>query len=186
LAVPDIAGLHFANQWMSRALPAATLEQLQNCVGVILFVHPTVTKPARKDTGDGDELESVGVPWDAAFAPTQVRLVDMLQAAVTETLGPLLRVAIVISAWDTVAPGELPANWLKRELPLLDQFLAANWSSVSARVYGVSAIGGTLGEREALARIDSPSSRVRVAIGSEITSDLTLPLHFLLEDRPDS
>lgn len=97
-----------------------------------------------------------------------------------------MRVALMLSAWDQVraAPFELsPREWLKKEHPLLDQFLAANAEVFPAEVFGVSAQGGDLDkDRERLLSMD-PIQRLEVVEGEESSHDLTVPLAWLMESQ---
>ncbi len=183
LSIPDAAGERFARQWLDRELPSSYVDQLRQCLGVFLFVHNRQSEPAQvlppNEVGNGS-----GPPmteWDLALAPTQVRLVDLLQTALGNLERPtVLSVAVIVSAWDEVQDLITPRSWLQRRLPLLDQFLWANSDTLRAEIFGVSAIGGSLEQREELATTESPSARVRVEVDSEKTRDLTQPLKFLL------
>ena len=90
-----------------------------------------------------------------------------------------MRVAIIVSAWDEIAETITPPVWLERSLPLLDQFRLANTGMMCSEVFGVSAIGGSIADRERLALTSSPSARVRVHVRFETLRDLSLPLEFL-------
>ena len=64
--------------------------------------------------------------------------------------------------------------------------MRANGEVLSFEVFGVSAIGGSLADKETLALTPSPSSRVRVHVTSETLRDLTLPLEFLTIGEKES
>jgi hypothetical protein len=182
LAIPDVAGETYRRQWLERQLPATYIHQLHHSFGVILFVHPEqVLHPALLDGATRDSTGSeVLHEWEPALTPTQVRLVDLIQSALCVfDRSHVLRLALVVSAWDLVESPPTPEVWVERHLPLLDQFLRANTGRVMSQVFGASAIGGSLTETEMLARTPTPSSRVRLHISSENLRDLSRTIEFL-------
>lgn len=186
LSIPDVAGERFAQQWLDRRLPHEYVTQLQQCFGILLFMHcrqidRVQVLPAREPEPSSQPM----VEWDPRYAPTQVRLVDLLQSAqLIFERSRIMRVGVVISAWDEVEERTTPRSWFAKRLPLLNQFLEANADSVDSAIFGVSAIGGSLDDRESLALTPSPSARVRVQIDSDFVRDLTRPLEFLtVEDN---
>jgi Cdc6-like AAA superfamily ATPase len=186
LSIPDVAGETFAAQWHERRVPTSYFQQLQRAFGLVLFVHCKQISRVNvlKSSTPIDSSLIQDSEWEPVVAPTQTQLVDSLQIALNsfERNCPM-RTAIVISAWDEVTDRITPASWLQRKLPLLDQFVRANSEILHSRVFGVSAIGGNLADKETLALTPSPSSRVRVHVGSEVFRDLTLPLEFLTVDK---
>ena len=70
-------------------------------------------------------------PWSALHAPTQVKIVEILQFLLA---GPFvnrrLPIALIVSAWDLISGGQAPLRWIKERLPLLYQFLCANEESI--------------------------------------------------------
>lgn len=183
LSIPDVAGERFKRQWLDRQLPKAYVEQLQQAFGILLFLHcRDVEKGSLLQHGlsPRDSSPSTPADWDPTFVSTQVRLIDLLQSAQSVfERSHVLRVGVIISAWDEVEETITPKAWLERRLPLLDQFLHSNSETLCSRVFGVSAIGGSLEDRESLALTPTPSSRVRVQDDSGRISDLSLPIEFL-------
>lgn len=185
LSLPHVVGESFVEQWLTRRAPEEFVKQLKNAFGVILFIHSQQVLKGQLITSAvaDNTVTHENVEWDPSLTPTQVQLVDSIQSVSSVfDRGYLLRIAIVISAWDEVADRIAPGSWFERKLPLLDQYLKANSASIASRVYGISAIGGKLSEKETLALGSSPSSRVRIHVGSEVLRDLTLPLEFLTID----
>ncbi|HVQ58790.1 MAG TPA: hypothetical protein VMS60_07770 [Solirubrobacterales bacterium] len=93
---------------------------------------------------DGAEGEAPATPddWEIGVAPTQVRLVDVVQELLHLRNDKPLRLGLIISAWDQTS-GELsPRDWVVESLPLLVQLLDA-LPTVTWTVFGVSAQGGT-------------------------------------------
>jgi hypothetical protein len=166
--------------------------------GVLLFVHPnTVVEPVRIDEvtpiieeiGQTSDATDDGAPrsWDADRVPTQVKLVDLVQALVREPFAlPHVQIAVIVSAWDLVGESAgSPSNWLATRLPLLSQYLRANPDRFATRIFGVSAQGGDLtrdGERLLLE--DVPARRIVVVEDASQTHDLTAPVRWAMgQDR---
>jgi Double-GTPase 1 len=191
---PDMSGELFNLQWKERRCSRAHYELARAASGVLLFVHPgTVLEPVGIDEvapivaevgpHRGDDEEDAPSPWDADRAPTQVKLVELLQFLVREPIAlPHVRVAVVVSAWDLVASrAATPAAWLAARLPLLDQYLRGNPECYTARIYGISAQGGDLGrDGERLLSKPMPAERI-VVVGDESRAhDLTAPVSWLM------
>jgi hypothetical protein len=170
--------------------------------GVLLFVSPLggrvgvhLSEIDALATAAGEEsvpeptIESgqpAPVRWDPEKSPTPVILVDLLTAISDrrlETTVPL-NVAIIISAWDTLAPNGLgPAEWFRREYALLHQFVSTNFNAYAFRVYGISAQGGDVTDpptKERLLSLTNPRDRILVADGGATTNDLTRPIAWIL------
>lgn len=198
ITFPDVAGEAFLQMWEERECDDTVAGWL-NGPGVLFFIHAdTIEAPkwvideTLKSERLGIERETgVSVSWSPRLAPTQVQVTDLLQSMQANPLdvGPR-RLAIVLSAWDTVADeGLSPEEYLREKLPLLHQFLKhglhRQWD---VRIYGVSAQGGNYDEEKnehaeaaALRDVHVPSKRIRVAhAGADESHDLTEPLQWLL------
>ena len=100
------------------------------------------------------------------------------------------RLAVLISAWDEVAGDGLdPEEVLSTKLPLLDQYLRNGRDPWTWRVWGVSAQGGVYEDQDkgeqleataALRELDRPSDRIKVVEGRTESTDITLPLEWLI------
>ena len=179
---PDLSGESYKQQWVERRTTQQYADHVATARGIILFVHPLlVVRPERVEPGS----VSADTPWDPERTPTQVQLVEILQFI--RYLDPLQRplpVAVVVSAWDTVAKGVRPRDWLSRSLPLLDQFLTTNYDGASLRAYGVSALGGHLpDEIDTLKRVNPPSRRpYLVDEANRRYEDIGMPIRWLLDN----
>lgn len=200
LLFPDLSGESFSLQWSNRQFNKTYDQSLRQASGGMLFIHPgRVKKPMRIDTAEPlVEEASKGVPsapadaravpaaepWDADKSPTQVKLVELLQfISSRDYFRPPFRLAVLISAWDTIAQlGQTPRAWLAKQLPLLDQFLQSNEDVFHAIVYGVSAQGGDYSAAKNLELLrKSPATRVQlVGDGVKNAHDLTEPLRCLM------
>lgn len=194
LIFPDLSGESFVAQWVERQFAASYDQFLRESAGGILFISPIkYDKPVRIDAaaslvkemgaagGDEDD-DSSSTPWDPAQAPTQVKLVELLQfIAGRDYFKPPFRLALVISAWDQLK-GErtTPAKWLSDELPLLFQFLQSNRRLFDYTMYGISAQGGDYAQADQLTEM-APSERILV-VGADVKNphDLTEPLIWLM------
>jgi hypothetical protein len=195
IQVPDIAGEAFAALWEQRTWTDDLRRASSAAEGLAVFIHASNIEPARPitamrqgKTAGRDEDEDVEPPntWDPRTAPTQVKLVDLVQAAYGTDAGRAsLPLAIVLSAWDTVAAEEVsPSDYLQLELPLLSQFLYSNAGVFPHRIFGVSAQGGDVtidAEADRLRSIDPPSRRVLVVDSDETGHEIDRPLRWLLE-----
>ena len=138
-----------------------------------------------------DPAEVDLVDWSPHLAPTQVQVVELLQFLMTGDLfvGPR-RLAVLISAWDEVEGDGLdPEEVLATKLPLLDQYLRNGRDPWTWRVWGVSAQGGVYEDQDkgeqleataALRDLDRPSDRIKVVEGKTVSTDITLPLEWLI------
>jgi hypothetical protein len=122
--------------------------------------------------------------WTPKMMTEQAKLVDLLQIARhLDVSGERRRLAVIISAWDLVAEeGQSPYDWLKRERPLLWQFIQANSNDQPAKVFGVSAQGGRVEDskkRAELLDMASPSERISCVDGEVADHDLTRPIRWL-------
>ena len=189
---PDMSGELFNLQWKGRKCSRRYYELARAAAGVLLFVHAgPLTDPVGVDDGtpavggldDGGgpaDPDEPGLPrWDPDAAPTQVKLVELLQVLARAPFERRRRrVALLVSAWDLVAErGVTPAAWVAARLPLLDQYLRSNPERYAVAVYGVSAQGGDL-DRDAdrLLGERRPGRRVVVVGEDAPLHDLTVPV----------
>lgn len=199
LSFPDLAGESFQRMWEVRECSPDVAASLRSN-GVLLFIHADKINAPGWIVDDAEDAEAAGlpieegtpVPWTARLAPTQVKLVDILQALQSAPLdiGPR-SLAIILSAWDKAAGAELlPEEYLSAHLPLLHQYLqyglAKDWK---VKVFGVSAQGGIYDEdgkpakdeAQRIREMDVPSERISVVSVDRHSQDLTEPLHWVLD-----
>lgn len=199
IKVPDLAGELFEAQWRERHWPTKYDEMLLDAGGALLFIHPNkIQQPNRIDMIDAlleDEQDAETAPqasavaattveWNADEAPTQVKLVELLQLIAARGISRQpFRVAVIISAWDTLLTlNETPAKWLAHQLPLLDQMLKARADVFPSTVYGLSAQGGEYADAETdpLSQI-SPLNRIQLAGDAVVQRhDITEPIRWLM------
>jgi len=188
LYLPDEKGEVFRDQWVNRRWEQDYHKSLVDIAGALVFVR--ADEKSRNDERLGILAAQVVTsnierPWEMKEASAQVQLVDVLQFIVEHGGPPRpLRVAVIISAWDTVGhAGDLrprdPMKFLEREWALLAQYLRANPEYYTSKIYGVSAYGGKPGALGALAALP-PHERAQLVEGTATSSDLTRPLRWLL------
>lgn len=198
LLVPDLAGESYRAQWRDRLCRPADAAQAAVAQGMLLLVSSRVNKPTllsdvlraiealqepmQKKAAAGKPPQMK--PWDPERAPTQVQLVDLVQHVVAaRSLRRMLKVAVLVTAWDLIPSPPAPDVWMASELPLLDQYLRANPEWINLRVYGLSAQGGDYGDAEKKRKMQDHllhAERITM-LGPECGAhDLTAPLRWLL------
>lgn len=199
LYFPDMDGEAFDRQWTDRTWPRSHKQITESSDSALLFIHPAKVKTSAliRDTKrpiavltEGvtgpAEAEKAGPPPDPSrkFTPTQLQLIELLQFVVWIKQGLSdFRLGLIISAWDVVMKqgATTPDKWLQTQLPMLHQFLATNRESIRSRVYGVSAQGGDIVKDVVrLRKKHNPSERIVVVEGSSKSSDITIPVRWVM------
>ncbi len=113
--------------------------------------------------------------------PVDVRAVDLLQELVEER-STRLPLAVIVSAWDRTVGAATPTNWLAKQLPLLEQFLACNSGQLPHAVFGVSAQGadfdlGLSGGSE----LDDPWDRAYLVHPDGLRGTIAAPIEWLID-----
>jgi hypothetical protein len=198
VSFPDMPGEDFSRMWEKREVDASTSGSLSASAIVLIVNGNTIEFPAwiveqiaiAKGAGIAVDQSEV-VEWSANLAPTQVQLVDLLQFLMSGDLdvGPR-RLAVLISAWDEVEGDGLdPEEVLKLKLPLLDQYLRSSRDPWTWRVWGLSAQGGVYEDQDKgeqfeatamLRELERASDRIKVVEGKNVSSDITVPLEWLI------
>lgn len=178
LLIPDTSGeslrvLVERRIWYPRLLAACT-----EATAILVFVHPERLRvPQRIVVAAGPQPEPAGADGpavDAGSAPaekiefhpadairfraqehacTAAELIDVFEnLAELWSDRPPVRVGVVVSAWDRVGgdPKPTPYEWMAARLPGALATLESNRDSAEFEVFGVSAQGGSLDDREEL------------------------------------
>jgi hypothetical protein len=134
-------------------------------------------------------------PADPVRVPTVLALIELLQfiryvRGLTPGKRPSgkdrFRIALVVSAWDSVAQSwraSGPAAYLAQHMPLLEDFLWSNFLPDDIYRFGLSATGGDLHDAAYAARYqDNPGGFVEWRGMDRVhrRDDLGLPLYWLL------
>jgi len=205
LEFADSSGETYEHAFATRLASAGFLELVGKMDGLLLFVSAARTVDGVTIADVVAEMPELAVPeadgegepepeWIAGRTPQQVQLVDLLQIVSTPPLGKKpSRIAVIVSAWD-LSPVADPGTWLVERMPLLDQMLRAHEHSIPFRVYGASAQGGRLPQREKpnaesdrdeLLGHTRPSTRVQVVGHGAGAHDLTHPIRWLSQLEPE-
>jgi hypothetical protein len=204
LNVPDVAGEHFSQQWKERYWEMKYKDLLETADGLLLFIHPDSVLPHASisdilpflDAFINDEILDNEIDghinitaWDPKHSPTQVIITDLLQAHLEYIYkGAPVPISIIISAWDSVEKQDkdiTPYEWVKISMPLLYQYLTSNKEMVIFEVFGVSAQGGNLKNRDELnmlQNIDEPAKRVIVRDNNTTNHDIGAPIISILKN----
>lgn len=198
VSFPDLPGEDFARMWERRELDKGMLGTLKAPALVLLVNGDTIRMPIWVvEKMDLAKKLGIVIPkvepteWSADLAPTQVRIVDLLQMLMSGDLDiGGRRLALLISAWDKVEGEELkPAEILESKLPLLNQYLRNGRDPWTWHVWGLSAQGGVyedpekeerFAETERLRDLERPSDRIKVVDENAVSSDITKPLKWLI------
>lgn len=185
IRIPDLSGEIYREQWEERHVRREFSSLAAEATGIMLFIHPTeITVSQLIEPNESTERQSTPeLLWNPGMAPTQVKLVDILQSMkfLRNSEIQKVRLAIIISAWDLVVGEVLPEEWLSFKMPLLHQYLSSRIDYEDYRIYGVSALGGSLAnDIDALAKLGKSSDRIHIrSNGLKDSHDLTEPLRFL-------
>nr|WP_253895053.1 hypothetical protein [Corallococcus exercitus] len=135
------------------------------------------------------------MPTDPVRVPTAISIIELLQfIRHVRQLAPgerpqgdrQLRIALLVSAWDSVAPEWRqagPAAYLAHHLPLLEDFLWSNFLPEDVFRFGLSSTGGDLRNPDYSEKyLDNPCGFVEWVDmrGRQQRSDIGLPLYWLL------
>jgi hypothetical protein len=193
LHVPDMSGETWEAIWSTRLCAEHAAKWAQTACGIMFFLHADKIRPpldimtcnAMGEAAGKAQTDGNVTPWSPDNSPTQVILVDILQALIMPPLGSYgRRLAVIISAWDKADDaGVTPKKYLQVHLPLLHQFLEYSGTFSDVKVFGVSAQGGDLESAEDAERLkaeDMPSKRIRVVEGEHTHHDLTIPIQWLM------
>ena len=134
VSFPDLSGEAYRRMWEERECDAKVAEILRSGSSLLLFVHADDVRAPHWVVEETEQMKMLGlkahtdsieVPWKPEVAPTQVKLVDILQMLNAPPLNiGLRRLVIIFSAWDKVEPeGRTPGAFLRERLPLLQQYL---------------------------------------------------------------
>jgi len=197
LSVPDLSGETYLSHWTDREWSDKFISAAKEASGILVFLHPNQPLEAPEITTTMrmldplTEEESALDPttdqpqWDPAKAAGIVQLVEVLQFLKRNLKTPL-KVAVIVSAWDLVKKrNATPCDFIRSRTPLLEQFLRTNSDSFDSIVFGVSALGGDLDDKQDTARLQNEthfaSERIEVVPGTPGTQhDITRPLRWVL------
>lgn len=214
LHIPDFYGETFANQFFDRNMEIDILEQIKSSNGLLLFISPDkikepilieevrvanivadqINEELKSEVfGDSQDIPSIDqtaeeilVQYDIEETPTQLVLIDLLEAHTEYINFPILNLAVVISAWDIVQKDMStlkPLKWIEITLPMFYQYLVANSGQINFRVFGISAQGGDVEDPLEIARLvalPEPADRIVVQEDAEPHKNIASPIEWLI------
>lgn len=151
LVIPDRSGEQLQQMIERRQWPRLLRADLDSVSGILFFVHPDdvhlplgIEIMGPSAAGSNETAE----PFSNHQACTAAQLIDVLENVLEATSAKWpLRVAVMISAFDEI-DGRTPGAWFAEKLPAVDAMLRNDPDRASTRVYGVSALGGSLSQRQ--------------------------------------
>lgn len=196
IEMPDLSGETWRELWTEHELDEQLVSFLNETNGVIFFIHAdklvvpmsisdesSITQPTSSGNQDDEKFEE----WKPLeHTPTQSIVVDLLRKVSSQLRNTKKKLAVVLSAWDTLPSGTSPINYIEKELPLLFQYLNSKFDYEQVEIFGVSAQGGSLERQEdkdILLDKDEPSKRIKITqTGEEHSEDLTQILSWLVNE----
>lgn len=153
IVIPDISGELWWKAVIDLDAPPDLMEELRRASGALLFlregsdqnVQPLDWVTSRKHIAKAGDVEDKG-------PPTQVMLCELIRfleaTLTTRADGRRPRLAVMVSAWDLVGTDVFkrgPKTYIEGEYPLLAGRLD-DLESIEFQVFGLSVVGGDLGE----------------------------------------
>lgn len=192
---PDYGGEQIRLMMNQRRVNDVWKERIRESDGWLLFIRPSIlhaqddifTRPLHELTASG-EVDSAPYEWTS-----QAFYIELLQLLLyVRGLGTLTRAAephlgVVLSCWDELDEKDQalpPPVLLRQEMPLVSAFLASTWQAPSLAVVGLSSLGRPLSkENEDEGYIEQGPETFGYVVqpDSEYTSDLTVPIQWLLD-----
>ena len=162
LVIPDTSGESLRLLFEERVWYPRLRNTCEEATAILLFLHPErvrVPQPlavlsAAVGEGHEEEAPRARVPFYAReHASTAAELIEVFEnvADACRSRWPM-RLAVVVSAWDTVddVSAPTPYTWMETRLPGLLSTIESNPQIAELGVFGVSAQGGPLVDREEL------------------------------------
>ena len=196
LLVPDMSGELIERAMLNRRIDEDFGQLIVDSDSVLVFLRADEmlsADPAQDlelllrlaGVGGGsvqDESPATPDDWEIALAPTQVRLVDVVQQLMRLRDGAPVRLALIISAWDQTDGNLSPRQWSVENMPLLVQLLDG-LSNVTWTVFGVSAQGGAFTDEPDRKRLENTELLNRPVVQDEagLDSSVFAPICWALE-----
>lgn len=196
ISLPDPSGERFQQIAGNGVIDASFFEKLVESDGILLFVDVqkqfedlTISQMQGQfgpPVADNQEPNRT-VVWDPTRMPEQAQLLVILNAMNRFPLAAKKRrIAVVLSAWDSVGEGIDPSAWLMEHRPMLARYLENNPDLFEVVIFGVSAWGADPEDEAARAKIKKTaeaSRRIKVVQSGIESHDLSWPVRWLIEQR---
>ena len=154
----------------------------------ILFIRPKkledtfdLSNKSHSDNTENEEEEKVVPEFKVSDQSSIIELIQIMlsikKVSYQKTINSP-KLTIALTCWDEVKEQITPGDLLKKDLPLLNQFLEKNWAEDALKIMGVSAQGFKLNTQENKDKYldDGPDKFAYVVKGNSIeqVNDLTL------------
>jgi hypothetical protein len=191
LLIPDTSGESLRLLFEQRVWYAPLRGICEEATSMVLFIHPEhvrVPQPlsvlgAVARTSDGEaEASTATITFDPReHTSSSAELISVLEnvAEAREALWPV-RIAVVISAWDTVDGDPTPYEWFETRVPGLLSTIECSPHVEELGVFGVSAQGGALSHRDELLAKGEIYDRVFAIDRDGGTVSVTEPLRWAI------
>jgi len=188
VAFPDLSGESFQKQYNDREIDSDDAEFIRKSDSILLFINPSKIKEPHlisdlsMECRKSQTESAIPSRNPSQDDPTEVQLVELLQFISFLREGAVVRLGVIVSAWDTVPTGENDHSekFVREHLPLLWQYLSSNRAQFDVFFYGISAQGNPLETEEdikTVSELEDKTERIIVVSGAENKShDITLPL----------
>ncbi len=200
---PDYGGEQIKDVINQRSLNDRWQHELQGTRRWILFIRPAaltdrvdleaVVTRLQAGTSSRSQRNALVHPWDSW--DENAKLIELLQIflhfADCSTARPIStpRLAVMLSCWDELPQEQQargPQAVLAQALPLLTQFIDANWQRSAWATWGLSSLGRALpkgGIDKEFALTGPEHAGYVIMPEGEHNDDLTLPLKWLVDVR---
>ena len=185
---PDYGGEQISGMIDGKSLPATWREKLLKSLGWIFMVRPSQVPLSEDILTRAVSLPAVNDTESPTLSP-QSKLVELMQMlqykrqSYLEHRDKLPPLAILLSCYDELSTEQLPRDYCRAQLPLLDQYLSSNWPSDRLRFFAVSPLGQALSPIEpnnAYAASGPETKGFVIDEGGFQTDDLLAPVEWLL------
>jgi hypothetical protein len=186
LHIPDVSGESTRTLVEDRFWNPVLKAAVRGACGLMLFVHPgELSSPVHASfpalvLGSSDDATGQEQIFTTRRACTPAKLIDLLENAVPLIDHEPVRLALVVSAWDTVVGKPTPREWLEQELPAVLSMAELD-DRFAVEVFGISAQGGRFPDDEAeLLKVHSVRERSYARDGDGRDIPFWRPLEWIL------
>lgn len=191
LFLPDLSGETFQKQYEQREISEELVEYIKAADAIIFFIHVDGVKPLGfipehfTNLPESNCVQQL-IRKPQKHDPLQIQTIELLQFVFELRKYEKINVGIVFSAWDLAKQVDseiTPEKFLFDHMNMLWQFCNSNSDILYYSLWGISAQGGKLDDRDALLDKHFPIERIIVEdCNGNKGCDITLPLYLLMGD----
>jgi|GEM_PF-660952 len=188
MVCPDYGGEQINEILNLREINSHWSGLITNSNSWVLFIRPKkledtfdLSNKSHSDNTENEEKEKVVPEFMVSDQSSIIELIQIMlsikKVGYQKTINSP-KLTIALTCWDEVQEQITPGDLLKKDLPLLNQFLKKNWAEDALKIMGVSAQGFKLNTQENKDKYldDGPDKFAYVVKGDSIeqVKDLTL------------